>query len=379
MKWNPKLRRYLLHGGLFIITLICTTLAGAEWMFGNSFLYSPQPLGWQHFLKGFTFSLPFLGILTVHELGHYITARRYGLRASLPYYLPMWLGFLGLPTSIGTLGAFIRIRSRIRTTQQYFDVGIAGPLAGFVVAIGVLWYGFANLPPIEYIFTIHPEYRQFGVRFYEQAYKNLPPGSNIIIGTNLVFEFFKTFVADPQRIPPPQEMMHYPWLMAGYLALFFTALNLLPIGQLDGGHILYGLIGSKWHRPVALTLFWVFIFYAGLGLITPDDPPENLAVYLPIYLIYLYWVFGKTNPDRMTVLLLAMSVFGAQFVTSFFFPRITGYQGWLVFGWLLGRILGIYHPPAMYEAPLSKGRQLLGWIALLIFVLCFSPRPFVIK
>jgi len=379
MKLLPNFRRYAVHISLFVVTLICTTLAGAEWMFGNSFLYSAKPMGWEHFLQGFTFSLPFLGILTVHEFGHYFTAKKYRLRVSLPYYIPMWLGFLGLPTSIGTLGAFIRIRSRIRSTQAFFDVGIAGPLAGFVVAVGALWYGFATLPPIDYIFTIHPEYRQFGVRFYEQAYKNLPPGSNVILGSNLLFEFFKTYVADPERLPPPQEMMHYPWLLAGYLALFFTALNLIPVGQLDGGHILYGLIGSKAHRPASLALFWLFIFYAGLGLITPNDTPEDLATYLPIYLLYLYWVFGKTSDDKMTVLLLAASVFGTQFVTAFFFPTVTGYQGWLVFGFLLGRVLGIYHPQAQDETPLGTGRKILGWIALIVFILCFSPQPFVIE
>jgi membrane-associated protease RseP (regulator of RpoE activity) len=379
MKLPPEFRRYAIHLSLFVVTLICTTLAGAEWISGNSFLYSAKPMGWEHFWQGLAFSLPFLGILTVHEFGHYFTAKKYRLDVSLPYYLPMWLGFLGLPTSIGTLGAFIRIRSRIRSTKVFFDVGIAGPLAGFIIAFGVLWYGFATLPPIDYIFTIHPEYRQFGVRFYEQAYKNLPPGSNVVLGSNLLFEFFKTYVADPERLPPPQEMMHYPWLLAGYLALFFTALNLIPIGQLDGGHILYGLIGTKAYRPVSLMLFWIFIFYAGLGLITPNDTPEDLAMYLPLYLLYLYWVFGKTSDHAMTVVLLAASVFGAQFVVAFLFPTVMGYQGWLLFGLLLGRVLGIYHPEAEDETPLSTGRKILGWIALIVFILCFSPQPFLIE
>jgi membrane-associated protease RseP (regulator of RpoE activity) len=384
--------RWWLHLLLFGLTVVCTTFAGAEWIYGKG-LWMDNPtlrLEWRHWVGGLHYSVPFLLILTVHEFGHYFTARYYRLKVSLPFYIPFWLGFLGVPSfSLGTMGAFIRIREAIQSRQVFFDVGLAGPLAGFVVAVAVLWYGFANLPPADYIFQFHPEYRQFGVKFYEKAYQNLPEGSLILLGDNLLFWFFREVVADPARVPHPNEMIHYPYLMAGYLALFFTALNLVPIGQLDGGHILYGLIGAKRHRAVSAALFVGFIFYAGLGLFSPHPPapgtlPEgvgpNADLYsVPFYLLFLYLVFSRVVPSRTTVLLLALGVFAGQYLTSFLFPQAEGYQGWLLFGLLLGRFLGIYHPPTPDDQPLNRKRKWLGWLALLIFVLCFSPQPLMIK
>jgi membrane-associated protease RseP (regulator of RpoE activity) len=375
---KPK-NRYGLHLFLFIITLICTTLAGAEWMTGRSFFYGKDLLGWQHFWEGMYFSLPFLGILTVHELGHYFTAKYHKVKVSLPFYIPAWFGFIGA-SSIGTMGAFIQIREKLKSTKEIFDVGIAGPLAGFVVAIGLIWYGFTHLPPLDYLYQIHPEYEQWGEAYADYAYKNTPEGGNISLGTNLIFEFFKAYVVeDPKLIPHANEMAHYPFLFAGYLALFFTALNLIPIGQLDGGHILYGLVGNKKHRVISLSLFVIFIFYAGIGTFQfADIYAENIWYVLP-YIGFLYFVFHRTFANKLTVLLIAMSIFVGQLLFSFLFPEISGYSGWLAFGFLLGNFLGIYHPPAEVEKPLSMGRKVLGWITLLIFILCFSPQPFIVK
>ncbi|KJH69333.1 peptidase M50, partial [Aliterella atlantica CENA595] len=161
---TSRTKTYLLHGGLFLITLITTTMAGAEWMFGRLFipLEGMKTLGWNEFLAGFQFSIPFLSILTVHEFGHYIVARANRVRVTLPFYIPIWLG---IGQGIGTLGAFIRIQDYINSRRKYFDIGVAGPLAGFALALVVLWYGFTHLPPPEYIFTIHPEYQKWGLAY----------------------------------------------------------------------------------------------------------------------------------------------------------------------------------------------------------------------
>lgn len=379
-------RTLLLQFLLFVLTIISTSLAGAEWMFGRPFdlpFYQIEnPLGWEHFWQGFRFSIPFLGILTVHEFGHYFAAKYHKVKVTLPYYIPLWLG---IGQTIGTLGAFIRIKEFIRSREKYFDIGIAGPLAGFVVAVGVLWYGFATLPTLDYIFKIHPEYQKYGMGFARVVYAKNQAG-NILLGDNLLFTFFKTYVADPTRLPPPQEIMHYPLLLAGYLALFFTSLNLIPIGQLDGGHVLYGLIGNKNYRVVSPILFFVFITYAGLGMYRADEFAiananlfwEQLAS-LGIYIIFLQLCYSRIDENNaLTKWMLALLTVTIQLGLSLLFPTVEGYSGFLAFGFLIGRVLGVYHPSTDDIAPLSNSRKVVGWLALIIFVLCFSPKPFVV-
>src|SRR5690606_33485743 len=275
---------------LFIITLITTTLAGAEWMFGNLFVLVENKLGWDEFLQGFHFSIPFLGVLTIHEFGHYFTARKHQVRVSLPYYIPLWFG---ISPSIGTMGAFIRIKDAVYSRIKFFDIGVSGPLAGFIAALGVLWYGFTHLPPPEHIFTIHPEYARYGLDYQKFVYQNQEGG--LALGDTILFWWFKTYVADPARLPNAYEIIHYPYLFAGYMALFFTSLDLIPIGQLDGGHILSGLIGKTRFNLVAPVLFVLFAFYAGLGLSkasefsVPDtEQYYTLLGYLALYTYFLY-------------------------------------------------------------------------------------------
>ncbi|WP_299460978.1 site-2 protease family protein [uncultured Microscilla sp.] len=360
-----KIKVYSIHLMLFIITLITTTLAGAEWTYGRLVFDDKEAIDWltqEKFLQGFAFSLPFLGFLTVHEFGHYLTARWHKVKVSLPFYIPMWLGF---SFSIGTMGAFIKIKEDLRSRKLFFDIGIAGPLAGFVVALGVLIYGFTHLPPPEYLQTILAQQPQ------------MPQGQNaeyLVVGSNLLFTLLEATLADPNLVPSHYNMIHYPFLMAGFFGLFFTALNLLPIGQLDGGHVLYALIGYKNHQRAALIFFLCFVFYAGLGFFSPHQPLSWLA-WSPAYLLFLYIVLSKATHGFRNILLLAMSVFTAQFLFAFFFPEVKGYLGWLVFSFLLGRVLGIYHPPALEDRPLNLPRRVLGWFTLLIFVLCFSPQP----
>lgn len=368
-----------------MITLITTTMAGAEWMFGRLFIpmEGMQTLGWSEFVAGFQFSVPFLAILTVHEFGHYFVARANQVRVTLPYYIPVWLG---IGQSIGTLGAFIRIKDLINSRQKYFDIGIAGPLAGFALALLVLWYGFTHLPPPEFIFTIHPEYKKWGLDYGRYAYQNLPPGGSMTMGDNLLFHFFKTYVADPARLPHPNEMMHYPYVLAGYLALFFTALNLIPIGQLDGGHILYALIGRERFGWVAPALFIVFAFYAGLGIFKPTDFSRlsdndffTKLGYFVLYISFLFLAFSRISENRTTVLLITLSVVATQLLFSWLQPEWEGYSGFLVFVFVLGRFLGVYHPETELDEPLNTSRKLLGWLALVVFVLCFSPKLFVVS
>lgn len=408
-----KLKTYFIHSLLFILTFITTTLAGEFWIHGKTWYVGSY--SWEDFSHGLAYSIPFLGILTVHEFGHYFTAKYHKVKTTLPYYIP-------LPPSIfliGTMGALIRIKEVIKSKKQHFDIGVSGPIAGFIIALGVLFYGFTHLPPKEYIFEIHPEYEQFGENYADHVYtyefhkeelrkvyqkkltadsiKWVEDGSKgewsydafeapaefpvIAIGGSILFEWFKSLPEDASSVPNIYELVHYPWLFAGFLALFFTSINLLPIGQLDGGHVLYGLLGTARHKKVAAVVYLGFLFYAGLGLLTPYDSSETIIFNLPlpvamaIYIYFLYSVLGSIYKDQFKRLIVALLIFIPQFTLPMLNPEITGYEGWLVFAFIIGRFIGVYHPPAPIEEPLDIKRKIIGWIALLIFILSFSPTP----
>lgn len=376
---RKDLRRILLHASLFVATFVCTTIAGAQWAYGRNVFSADYT--WEDFTSGLAFSVPLLLVLTVHEFGHYFVAIFHKVKTSLPYYIPI-PPIPYFPFNIGTMGAVIRLRTRPVSNVQSFDIGVAGPLAGFIVAVIILFYGFITLPPPEYIYQFHPEYEQFGPDYakvvYSDSYmKEHGPVLDIAIGTNLMFWIFENTVADPARVPNPHELMHYPWLLACYIALFVTCLNLLPIGQLDGGHVVYGLFGFKTHRIIARVFFLALMFYAGLGLsyINPALPHSNLLPGIAGYLLFLFLAFrGLMMPLKDTVMYVLL-MFAAQFSLMVFVPGIQGYEGWLLFAFLLGRFIGVEHPPSEIEQPLNSGRVAIGWIALLIFILCFSPAP----
>jgi membrane-associated protease RseP (regulator of RpoE activity) len=357
---------------LFIITIITTTFAGAEWMYGKSLLYGEELITSTELMAGLYFSLPFLTILTVHEFGHYLTARFYNVKVSLPYYIPLWLGFIPFAPSIGTMGAFIRLFGN-RSRKEFFDIGIAGPLAGFVVAIMVLTYGFTHLPEPEYIFEIHPEYKEYGLN-YDEYYETLP--ANMAIGDNLVFLFFKNYVADPDKVPNKYELYHYPWLFAGYLALFFTALNLIPMGQLDGGHVIYGLFGYKNSRLISRVLFFMMVAISGVGLVPMGQINASFIINAIFYLLFLFLVFHhfERNIKKRALLviwLMIMQIFAAKYI-----PEVGEYGVYLLFfAFIFGRFLGIDHPRAIDDRPLDLKRKILGWIALVVFIISFTPRP----
>jgi membrane-associated protease RseP (regulator of RpoE activity) len=250
------------------------------------------------------------------------------------------------------------------------------------VALLVLFYGFYNLPPADYIFNIHPEYKQYGLDYAKTVYQKSDSIVDVTIGKNLLFLFFEHFVADPSRMPNPHEIMHYPYLFAGFLALVFTFLNLMPIGQLDGGHVLYGLVGYKKHRVIASVIFLAFMFYAGLGN-GYIDPLDATNLYLPFtiiaYIIFLYIAFLALKLSKRDTIMCAVVMFGVQFLIAKFFPTIKGFDSWAIFGFIISRFVGIQHPRCEIEEPLDTKRIVLGWLALLIFVLCFSPAPLVVK
>ncbi len=377
MEENKERKTLIIQIALFIVTVIATTFAGAEWMFGKSVFFGEVRLSVSEIFAGLYFSIPFLGILTVHEFGHYFTARYNNVKVTLPYYIPMWLGFIPIPFTIGTMGAFIRIKELIKSRREYFDIGIAGPLAGFVIALFVLTYGFTHLPDADYIFEIHPEYQEFGEHYEDHIYDQNE--ANLVVGDNLLFLFFKKFVADPDKVPNNYEMYHYPWLFAGYLALFFTALNLIPIGQLDGGHVIYGLFGYKNSRIISRVLFLIMVTISGIGILPVGPLNVDFAINGAFYFMFLFLAFHHFEKNLKKRLLLIIWVVIIQIFASHFLPDVADYGVYMVFSFVIGRFLGIDHPKAFVDKPLDLKRKILGWIALGVFVISFSPRPLYVE
>jgi membrane-associated protease RseP (regulator of RpoE activity) len=393
---NDKHKTILRHSGLFIGTFITTTLAGADLCFQQSLiLYREDSIGinsnftWEHFAMGMQFSIPLLLFLTCHEFGHYFAALYHKVKSSLPYYIPV----PPVPMfNIGTLGAVIRIQSRPYSTKQFFDIGIAGPIAGFVMSLLILFYGFTTLPPAEHIFEIHPEYKQYGLQYADHVYekefyekeladKKVQGTIDVFVGKNLAYIFFERYVADSSRVPNVHEVIHYPVLFAGLISLLFTALNLFPIGQLDGGQVSYGLFGDKLHRRIGSVAFVVLLFYSGLGLeyIGPRMSNNALLITIPIYLFGMFIALSGLRMSRRDTAMYAVVMFAVHFILARLFPTLVGYSGWLIFAVVIGAVVGVKHPTAVIEQPLDSRRVALGWLALIIFILCFSPAPIDMK
>lgn len=265
---------------LFLATLATTVFVGAANRGANP-LADPWSLG-----QGVPFAVTLLLILGVHELGHYFTARRYGIAVTLPYFIPA-------PIGLGTFGAFIKMKSPVTDRRALFDVGIAGPLAGLCVALPAIVVG---LHWSEVIFTGSEEH------------------AGIALGTPLLFSLLQWLTLGP--IPEGGDVLLHPVAFAGWIGLFVTALNLLPIGQLDGGHIAYALVGQH-HRRVAIFAMLVLI---GMGI--------------------AYW------------------------------------PGWLFWA-SLSLILGMKHPPPLNDVTrLDDRRRLLGFASLLLLLGVITPSPF---
>ena len=412
-----KFPKWLLHLALFCLTVLTTLMVGAELRSNSSFLSFGDSAGlsWADLALGASYSFAFLLFLTTHEFGHYFTARYNKVKASLPFYIPLYIpGVL----NIGSLGAVIRLKETPRTTAQYFDIGIAGPLAGFVVAIGLLIYGFQTLPPQSvYLLPINPDYVEIFGRVPSEADMNafieqggfydrlsLPERQTLLdedelllpfnqqdsiarerfvaptykIGSNILFELLKHTAAKPERIPSHFDMIHYPWLFVGYLALFFTALNLLPIGQLDGGHVLYGLLGRQRAGRLARAVVLILALIGGVGLLRPDAL-INWGGWLMagLYAGYLTYIVHRMMPGKRAIKILPIVgiLIAIQIAISLIFENTQPSPIWLLYGLLAVRFIGVDHPPAWREHKLDIGRQVLGWFAVLIFIMCFSLHP----
>ena len=283
---------------LFLLTLLSTLMLGVQ-MAQNYSAHLPVldvEISWAVFVRlllhpgelwaGAPYAATLLGILLAHEMGHYVTCRYYRIDATYPYFIPA-------PTLIGTMGAFIRIRSPLVTRRELFDVGISGPIAGFVIALPVLavsaWHATVRTAP--------------------------PPSGSIMAGIPLAqalaARLFHPGVAAARLALSPAGC-------GAWVGLFATALNLLPMSQLDGGHIVYAVFGRK-HRYVSLG-FFVALFPLG----------------------FLCW------------------------------------DGWLVWAGLM-LLIGLRHPaPLMDEGRLDPGRKALAVLALVMFLLCVTLTPFIV-
>ena len=326
----------------------------------------------------FTFAGGLIFFLTVHEFGHYVLARIHGVRTSLPYFIPAPL------IGIGTLGAVINIREPIPTGRKLFDVGAAGPLAGFVIAVLLLLWALATLPSPEYMYGVgghEPLLQYIGVTGQFPETPLSAQGDNLTVGTTLLYWALTQFFAN---VPPMYEMYHYPLLFAAWLGLFFTAFNLMPVGQLDGGHITCALFGLKWHRRIARTFVFILLTSMAVGGVRTLPSIVGGFVGQPFAVAAVTWfVIGallavctrrvwnmRWLPVTVTILLIAS--------VSQAFPALQhgfGYFGWLPWCLVLVFLIKVDHPPVADLSPLSRTRQVLGVLSMLIFVLCFSFRP----
>lgn len=377
---KPDRPRYGLHLLLFVLTFVSTTFSGGMWA-GRFTLYESDawfsflgmPIGMSYVMDGLRFSVPFLLFLTVHEFGHYFAAKAHGVRASLPYYIPM-------PIGIGTLGAVIALKEPLLSPRQLFDVGAAGPLAGFVVALTILLYALFTLPPPTYLMDMPGhEFIQAYIAQYG-AFPTTVEGDPLQIGGTVLY-WALTFFFD--NVPPPYEMYHYPTLFAGWLALFFTALNLLPVGQLDGGHVVFALLGAKIHRIVARVTVSALVFLGILELYLPLV--EVHAGFLPAWLSPfaatamlsgLAWLMLRKAMPGAVGVGISIGVVTLAGTAALLGASAFGYSAWIFWALILSRLIGVDHPPVFFKTPLTQGRKVLGWICIALLVLCFTPQPF---
>lgn len=266
---------------LFILTVGTTLFAGALHQ-GVDPLRNPSEL-----IKGLPFSAALLFILLAHEMGHYLTSKRYHIDATLPYFIPA-------PTIIGTFGALIKMRSPIYGKRVLFDIGVAGPLAGVVVTIPILI---------------------IGLKFSLVKELGTPLEGEMMLGTSLFLSMMTKMILG--NLPDSCHIILHPLGFAGWIGLLVTSLNLMPVGQLDGGHIAYAVLGRK----AELVSRLVLVALLGLGL--------------------------------------------------------AGAHMWMLWAILLIFIMRVKHPvPLDYDIPLDRKREIIGIIMLILFIVTFIPFPF---
>lgn len=338
---QPKLFRrkspLIVHLILFILTFITTTIAGTLWQMKNY-------IDIQNWHYGILYAVLIMTFLISHEFGHYIASRIHKVDASLPYFLPAPIPELML---FGTFGAVIATRSPIPNRKALFDIGISGPIAGFIVSLLFLIIGLQTLPTKDFIYTIHPEY-------LTRLGGNIPK-EGLYFGYTLIYSLLAPIFANPNGwLPPMNEIYHYPFLCVGWFGLFVTTLNLLPFGQLDGGHILYAMFGSKQHK-IAHIVWWSLVFI-GFGSILNFLLNSFNEVQLPNPL-YI-WL-----QDNLIPILRSLKKVAAWYFEA--------WGGWLFWAFFTRIFIKMPHPYIPYTDELDTFRKLLGWIAIMIFFLSF--------
>jgi membrane-associated protease RseP (regulator of RpoE activity) len=274
----PPRRIPLVNALLLGATVVSTAAAGAVWE-GRDPISQPAVM-----LLGLPFALTLITILLVHEAGHYLMCVHHGVNASLPYFVPAPPLF----PLVGTFGAFIRIRSRFPNRRALFDIGAAGPWAGFVVALVATIVGLS-------LSTVLP----------------VAPESAVELGDSLLTKLLTWLVLD---VDPTRVALH-PIALAGWFGLFVTSLNLIPVGQLDGGHVLYAAFGRTRFIP---TLLVAFLFWLGM----------------------------------------------------------TGWPGWMLWAFILTALIAIGHPTTNDDPrPLDPARFVSALATMAMFVLTFVPEP----
>ena len=317
------------------ITFTTCTLAGAQWIGVN-------PVESEDWLAGVPYAMLTMFFLLSHEYGHYIAAYMHKLPSSLPFVIPV-------PPSImpfGTFGAVIRTRAPMMTKNQLFDIGVAGPLAGFVACIIILIIGFATLPGPEYLYAIHPEITVQGFS-----------SSGLTFGDSLLFSMFREAFQDHAFIPPMNEIYHYPFLCVGWFGLYVTALNLLPFGQLDGGHIMYALFG-RYQHVIGRILWWIMFAFTILWVL--GIVHQLLVSDEAISSSILLWLRSTLDP----------TIAGWMDSVPWLFSIGEVWTFWLL---MVRFIIKIDHPVIPDQSRLSAGRVVIGWLAMLIFVLSIAP------
>lgn len=328
----------LLHVSLFIVTFITCMIAGTQWSYHDW----TEVLNWHH---GLTYAILILTFLSAHEFGHYFASKYHKVDATLPYYIPFPFTFT---LNFGTFGAVIKTRTPIPNKKALFDIGVAGPLAGFVVAVAFLIYGLMTLPGIGFIYNLHPEYI-----FHHGGHI---PTFGLHFGDTIMYTILSNIFANPDGfLPPMNEIYHYPFLNVGWFGLFVTTLNMLPMGQLDGGHITYAMFGEKVHARIAKTTFYVlliigiFSFFGAIHEILHLIPKGDDLYYL--------------NENFYPILDKIYNIFPIAF---------KGWSGWLIWAMLAKFFIKLKHPPIESTEKLGKGRTILGWLAIIVLMLSFS-------
>ncbi len=302
--------KYGLNLLLFVLTAISVFWTGAALMPGSTLAESLDPRRLLEIWRGWPFAVPLLSILIAHESGHYIAARLHGVPASLPYFIP-----LPKLSPFGTMGAVIGMSGRIRSRIALLDIGAAGPLAGMVVALPVLAFGLSRS-------SVGPN-----------------PEHYIQEGQSLLYWFMKRVFVGP--IPPGMDVQLHPTADAGWVGLLVTMINLLPWGQLDGGHVAYALLGERQHRVAR-------------------------AVRGTLLLLFAYNLIKFCLPVLQHKGSLGL---GFALSNSFFWLIWYGVTG--VVGYVSG---GADHPP-FEPGELGRGRRWVAWLCLVMFALLFMPTP----